>query len=331
MVGTIFIVRLSCLFLFVLGINGQEWSYEDPENWPGVCQTGTSQSPINIVQEETQIDDTFEPFTFNGYDKNTATPFAVVKNNGHTLDMDLSVGQDRHFSYFSRRFPSLTGGGLPARYRFDGLHFHWGPDNGGSEHTFEGKAFAMELHMVHFNTEYGSSITEALSNAAKSPKQPNDVLAVLGIFVTLQNEDNPKLEPLVKTIDKITEKNEKVQIRSFPLADLLPRNTDDFFRYNGSLTTPGCNEVVVWTVFKDTIGISAKQLQKFRELKDAHGEKILLNYRPTQFINHRQILDVSTSTKRFSSDSTEAPCYKPDSYQTKDPKTRTPFTANLDP
>ena len=59
--------------------------------------------------------------------------------------------------------PFLFAGGLPARYQFHGLHFHWGPDNAGSEHTFEGKAFAMELHLVHFNTEYGSSITQGIS------------------------------------------------------------------------------------------------------------------------------------------------------------------------
>ena len=75
-------------------------------------------------------------------------------------------------------------------------------------------------------------------------------MSVLGIFVNLQNQDNPKLNPLVKTIEKITKKGEKAQIKSFPLVELLPRNTDDFFRYNGSLTTPGCNQIVLWTVFK---------------------------------------------------------------------------------
>jgi len=320
MTGTIFFLRLLCLFLCALEIKGNpEWSHKDPENWPGVCVTGKSQSPINFVVEEALIDDTLEPFIFHEYDKMTATPTAVVKNNGHTLDMELSSSPRSPFSKifrpssykFWQGVPSLTGGGLPARYQFHGLHFHWGPDNAGSEHTFEGKAFAMELHLVHFNTEYGSSITQAISNAAKAKKQVNDVLAVLGIFVNLQNQDNPKLNPLVKTIEKITKKGEKAQIKSFPLVELLPRNTDDFFRYNGSLTTPGCNQIVLWTVFKDTIGISENQLKKFRQLMDAQGEKILLNYRVTQPVNQRQILDVSTSTKKFASDS-ECPEKKAD-------------------
>ena len=55
--------------------------------------------------------------------------------------------------------------------------------------------------------------------------------------------------------------------------------------------------------FQDTIGISENQLKKFRQLMDTQGEKILLNYRVTQPVNQRQILDVSTSTKKFASDS----------------------------
>ena len=34
----------------------------------------------------------------------------------------------------------------------------------------------------------------------------------------------------------------------------------DYYRYYGSLTTPGCNEVVQWTIFTTPIPISAKQV-----------------------------------------------------------------------
>lgn len=47
-----------------------------------------------------------------------------------------------------------------------------------------------------------------------------------------------------------------------PLQDLLPPNTNTFYRYSGSLTTPTCNEVVTWTVFQEPISISENQVSE---------------------------------------------------------------------
>ena len=52
----------------------------------------------------------------------------------------------------------------------------------------------------------------------------------------------------------------RASVESFALQSILPSNTKDFARYPGSLTTPKCNEVVTWTVFKKPITITSEQV-----------------------------------------------------------------------
>nr|XP_050046866.2 carbonic anhydrase 3-like [Dermacentor andersoni] len=53
--------------------------------------------------------------------------------------------------------PSGSGSGLPGRFLLHDLHFHIGLDNTyGSEHTVDGKPFAMEDHFVHYNDQFRS-------------------------------------------------------------------------------------------------------------------------------------------------------------------------------
>ncbi len=51
----------------------------------------------------------------------------------------------------------------------------------------------MEVHLVHFNSQYGSRLDEAIVNGNGS----YNTLAVLGIMFDIQKNDNPKFAPIV--------------------------------------------------------------------------------------------------------------------------------------
>ena len=73
------------------------------------------------------------------------------------------------------------------------------------------------------------------------------------------------------------------------VAPLAPENTATAYStYSGSLTTPGCNEVVHWINILTPLKISSAQLQAFRMLDGAHGD-IVNNYRPPQPLNGREV------------------------------------------
>ena len=67
----------------------------------------------------------------------------------------------------------LSGGPLSEAYQILQLHFHWGKDNTkGSEHTYDGAAFPLEMHVVHVKSSLYSNLSSALSTT--------DGLAVTG-------------------------------------------------------------------------------------------------------------------------------------------------------
>jgi len=65
--------------------------------------------------------------------------------------------------------------------------------------------------------------------------------------------------------------------------DLLPEDRD-YYRFNGSLTTPPCSQGVIWLVMKQTLPVSDAQVAKLTTLLGGP------NNRPVQPLNARMVL-----------------------------------------
>lgn len=58
--------------------------------------------------------------------------------------------------------------------------------------------------------------------------------------------------------------DQKVLVPGFNIQELLPDRLDEYYRYEGSLTTPPCYPSVLWTVFRHPVKISQEQASSNR-------------------------------------------------------------------
>uniref|UniRef100_A0A8D2B6M5 Carbonic anhydrase n=1 Tax=Sciurus vulgaris TaxID=55149 RepID=A0A8D2B6M5_SCIVU len=258
------------LSLIPCSLSAGTWCFDSqdpkcgPTHWKELAPAcgGPIQSPINIDLRLVQQDSSLQPFVFQGY--NLAPPVL--------LHMDTSP--QNHLE--------MWGAGLPSpAYRAQQLHFHWGaPGHTGSEHSLDGKHYSMEMHVVHINTKY-QSLGEA---------HLPDGLAVLAVLLAEQNQDNANFSAIVLGLNDVSSPGVSVNMTStFPLASLLPGPLVllHYYPYSGSLTTPGCEPTVLWTVFKNTVPIGHLQLAQFQAVPQAgmlglHPEPLRDNFRPLQ-------------------------------------------------
>ncbi|TRY77940.1 hypothetical protein TCAL_10905 [Tigriopus californicus] len=250
------------------------WGYHSangPEKWHEqfpIAKDGCRQSPIDIETDTAEDSGDFPSLTYRYKPENTK----AIQNTGASW----MVSVDSEGS-------SLKGGPLEQEHALWQFHAHWGDDGTkGSEHTLDGRRFASELHLVHWNKEkYGTP-----EEAAAQP----DGLAVLGIFLKeTEDVNHPELDKICDLLPQIQYKGEKAK---FPVplnpAKLLPESKV-FFTYEGSLTTPPLYESVTWIVFKEPIEVSKAQLNFMRELlivpevesnKLKAEDKMVNNFRP---------------------------------------------------
>ncbi|XP_058477214.1 carbonic anhydrase 4-like [Solea solea] len=271
-----------------------EWCYHLPScndtKWPVIASkycNGTRQSPVDIVTTAAKGDAKLTEFTFHNFDSKSA--FKTIENTGKTVKVNFNGGM------------TISGGGLSEPYDSLQLHLHWGNGSSipGSEHTVDGKRYAMELHIVNVKSVHNLNVTAAGADSTG--------LAALGFFIEVMSGDATGQPASWKTLTSylanITKKGNSSSMASgISLDDLLEGvNRTKYYRYLGSLTTPSCNEAVVWTVFKEPIKVSRDLIDLFSTtVHIGNGSsplmvKIYRNLQPPQAVT-TQASDSSSTT-----------------------------------
>ncbi|EDO46081.1 predicted protein [Nematostella vectensis] len=255
-----------------------DWSYDEatgPSTWPNHFPHcgGKMQSPININTEEAKYDGSLTDLDIKY--PNT-TDVLLVNHHGHAIEADILS---------SEPFVA-TGADLSSRYRLAQFHFHVGSsDIQGSEHHIHGVKYPLEMHLVHYNDKYPN---------ASSAQGLLDGLAVISVLFESSSTDNPALNEIIDNLQNASYKDEEITVQNVPVGKIIPTDTEKFYRYNGSLTTPPCFETVKWIVLKKTASISEKQLRQFRSVFSTSRQatkpnSLVDNFRPTQSLNGRII------------------------------------------
>nr|XP_046251242.1 carbonic anhydrase 12 [Scatophagus argus] len=264
---------------FLAAVHGAKWTYTGPDgeeywakNYP-YCG-GAFQSPINIKSDLLRFDPTLRPVEVQNYNLSPNEQL-TLGNNGHSVQ--ISLPSKMHIS------------SLPHRYTATQLHLHWGSSGRpvGSEHLVNSKQYAAEMHVVHFNSDKYAGMSMAVDKS--------DGLAVLGVLIEI-GEFNPAFEQFLKFLNGIKYKDQKVKVPGFNIRALLPARLDEYYRYDGSLTTPPCYPSVLWTVFRNHVTISHKQfLSLATTLYSSHAQDsapvpLNGNFRKPQPVDSRIVL-----------------------------------------
>jgi len=142
-------------------------------------------------------------------------------------------------------------------YELKQFHFHTP-----SENHISGKSYPMEVHFVHADTSGNLAVVAVMFEEGKENKMLKEVWNTM-----------PALPGIKKNLaDTVS------------VEGILPFNRD-YYRFNGSLTTPPCSEGVLWLVMKQPITVTKEQIQHYTQIMHQPTN------RPIQPVNARPVLE----------------------------------------
>lgn len=256
---------LLVVILLIPNIFASVIDFTEKTGWGGDCPAGKRQSPINFPSNYNYTVSNYFEILSTEYKTISELQFAKTPIDDKKYHI-VNLTQD--YGYLMVRKNGVT-------YRYDLLdvHFHIL-----AEHTFDGKAYETEMHMVHTkNLTYlaANNITDT------DEDKVNQYLVVGTVFQVDGTTDNVEFDRM--------NLGKGVNINSLNLRQ-FSRPDQSYYHYIGGLTTPDCNQVVNWVVNTTPVKISAKQNTDVRQWITAlypNG-----NTRVVQALNDRTIYKI---------------------------------------
>ncbi|KDP37303.1 hypothetical protein JCGZ_06757 [Jatropha curcas] len=226
------------LALFFLNVNGEGpvaaiFGYSatnGPEKWGSLrptysqCSKGKSQSPINIIKNDSVADGDLKPL-IRDYKAANAVLVNNVYNVGINFERSGAAGQ-----------LSLDG----KNYQLANMHWH-----SPSEHQINEFSYPLELHLVHQAADGALSVVAILYE--DGPEDPFTAKIQDGLTKLAQAGNSSKGVPIgLLDIEPLKEK------------------ASEYFTYTGSLTTPPCSENVLWNVLAKVATVSKAQVEALK-------------------------------------------------------------------
>ena len=238
-----YLLALAVFLLDIVAACSQDTLVDWAYSGPGAPENWASLSPDFAACANGKQQ---SPIDITGYESGELEPISFTFGEAEaTLHND---GRQVRAEYGPGNVSVLGG----REFHLKSAHFH-----SPSEHTIDGKGFAAELHLVHADS--------------------SENLAVVGVLFEL-GDANPVAQSILDAAPPLGESSDA----RIPLLATLPPDLS-YYRYDGSKTTPPCDEPVDWYVLRQPMTVSKAQMDALLGLTGGP------NNRPVQPIGERVI------------------------------------------
>lgn len=202
-----------------------------------------------------------------------------ISNTGKTIELVLES------NHSCQGVPGLNSS---STFRLDQIHIHYSNQTGqGSEHTINGHTAALEMHFVHIDNKYASlqeaaghtdsiMVAALLFNEAQESMTNSELTKIATVAGTTLGKPGEEL-PISLSAKKL--------IAGSGLGQKIER----FMTYQGSLTTPTCNEVVTWVIAAEKGVIGHNSMHLFRTAQGKDQTSLAPNFRQTHPLNGHRV------------------------------------------